>query len=82
MLRGTTDTLRLKERGLFGLWAPALAQFVLPSLIFFAALGHFGGMDMWAFATYVGAKGMSIALSQQLADLTNDTRTHTATYAV
>lgn len=74
--------LRLKERGVFGLWAPALAQFILPSLIFFAALGHFGGIDMWAFAAYVGAKGMSIALSQQLADLVNDAQTHTATYAV
>ncbi|TEU12712.1 MAG: hypothetical protein E3J21_20370 [Anaerolineales bacterium] len=74
--------LRFKERGVFGLWAPALAQFILPSLIFFAALGHFGGIDMWAFAIYVGAKGTSIALSQQLADLANDTRTHTATFAV
>lgn len=74
--------LRFKERGVFGLWAPALAQFILPTLIFFAALGHFGGMDMWAFAIYVGAKGMSIALSQQLADLANDVQTHTATYAV
>jgi 4-hydroxybenzoate polyprenyltransferase len=74
--------LRLKERGAFGLWAPALAQFTLPNLIFFAALGHFGGMDMWAFAIYVGAKGMSIALSQQLADLANDAQTNTATYAV
>jgi len=73
---------RLKERGVFGLWAPALAQFILPSLIFFAALGHFGGMDMWVFAIYVGAKGMSIAVGQQLADLANDTRTRTATYAV
>lgn len=74
--------LRLKERGVFGLWAPAIAQFVLPDLLFFAALGHFGGIDMWVFTTYVGAKGISIALSQQLADLANDTRTHTATYAV
>lgn len=74
--------LRLKERGVFGLWAPAMAQFILPTLIFFAALGHFGGMDMWAFALYVGAKGVSIALSQQLADLANDVQTHTITYAV
>jgi 4-hydroxybenzoate polyprenyltransferase len=74
--------LRLKERGIFGLWAPALAQFILPSLIFFGALGHFGGVDMWAFAAYVGANGMSIAIGQQLADLDNDTRTRTATYAV
>jgi hypothetical protein len=73
--------LRLKERGVLGLWAPALAQFTLPNLIFFAALGHFG-MDVWAFVIYVGSKGISIAVSQQLADLANDTRTHTATYAV
>ena len=74
--------LRLKERGTLGLWAPAVAQFVLPALLFFAALGHFGGMDMWAFAAYVAAKGMSIALRQQLGDLVNDARTQTATYAV
>lgn len=74
--------VRLKAQGVFGLWAPALAQFILPSLIFFAALGHFGGMDMWAFVIYVGAKGMSVAIGQQLADLANDAQANTVTYAV
>jgi|GEM_PF-817775 len=73
--------LRFKERGIFGLWAPAFAQFILPNLIGFSALGHFGGLDMWAFVIYVGSKGISIAIGHQLADLDNDARTQTLTYA-
>jgi len=73
---------RLKERGFWGVISPAVAQLVLPSLLFFAALGHLVKWDTMLLVVYFGTKGLAIALGQQKRDLDSDLRTQTRTFAV
>jgi 4-hydroxybenzoate polyprenyltransferase len=74
--------VRLKERGLWGVIAPAVAQSVLPPLLFFAAFDHLMAWDTVLLVAYFGMKGVSIALGQQKQDLGGDLRTETTTFAV
>lgn len=73
--------LRLKERGFWGVISPAVAQLVLPSLLFFAALRHLSGWDAVLLVVYFGTKGLAIALGQQKRDLNGDLSTQTRTFA-
>lgn len=74
--------LRFKERGLWGIVAPGMAQFVLPPLLFFAAFGHLIAWDTGLVTAYFAVKGLSIAFGQQKRDLDGDACTGTITYAV
>ncbi|RLC70004.1 MAG: hypothetical protein DRI52_07860 [Chloroflexi bacterium] len=74
--------LRLKERGFWGVISPAVAQLVLPPLLFFAALGHLAKWDTVLLVVYFGTKGLAIAFGQQKRDLDSDLRTQTRTFAV
>ena len=74
--------IRLKERGIVGLLAAFIAQFLIPVAILFAAFGKFGTIDMFFFIFISTLCGFTLELGHQKADIDNDAETSTKTYAV
>ncbi len=71
--------LRLKERGAWGLGVSFIAQWSLPVLLAFAALGRFGGLDMTVFAVAITIGGATLEIAHQRWDRTRDLSTQTGT---
>jgi len=72
--------LRLKERGALGLGVSSLAQWTLPVLLTFAAMGRFGRWDMIVFAIANTISGATLEVAHQRYDRTRDLSTHTNTF--
>lgn len=72
--------LRLKERGAWGLGFSFVAQWSLPVLLAFAALGQFGGWDMIVFALAVTVSGATLEVAHQRWDRAHDLSTQTGTW--
>lgn len=72
--------LRLKERGIVGISASAIAQWSLPVLLAFAALGRFGNLDMIVFALAVTINGATLEIAHQRHDRVRDLSTQTGTF--
>lgn len=64
--------LRLKGRGAWGLLANVAAQFVLPVLLVFAALGHRAWPGMVALAAASAVRGLATEFGHQLHHLAAD----------
>ena len=71
--------LRLKERGAWGLGFSFVAQWSLPVLLAFAALGRFGGWDMIVFASAITVSGATLEIAHQRWDRAHDLSTQTGT---
>ena len=74
--------LRLKEKGVLGLFAVVGAQRVFPILITFAAFRYYELSDIITFTCYVFFRGLSSDLNHQMEDYQKDLMTGTDTYAV
>ena len=74
--------IRLKERGKVGLAFVVIAQRVLPTLIAFAAFGHWDVITVIVFTLYMLFRGLSSDINHQLEDYHKDVETATGTYAV
>lgn len=72
--------IRLKERGGFGLAVSACAQWTLPVLITFAAVGNFGNMDMIVFMVASTVSGATLEIAHQRWDSVRDRKTKTKTF--
>ncbi|MFH1460525.1 MAG: UbiA family prenyltransferase [Candidatus Omnitrophota bacterium] len=72
--------LRLKERGIVGLGVSALAQWTLPILIVFSAMGRFGHWDMIVFAIVNSISGATLEIAHQRHDRSHDLGTQTKTF--
>ncbi|HSO27905.1 MAG TPA: UbiA family prenyltransferase, partial [Anaerolineales bacterium] len=73
--------MRLKTRGLVGLVAASIAQWLLPVLITFAAFEVAGGEDMWLIALGLTASGAALELGRQRFNRDRNLLTNTGTYA-
>ena len=73
--------LRLKTRGLVGLVVVAVAQWMLPVMIAFAAFEVAGGADMWVLALGLTFSGMVWELGHQRFNRDRNRMTRTGTFA-
>ncbi len=74
--------LRLKEKGMSGLVAAAIAQRLLPIWLAFAAFHYTAPAVITIFSIYVLLRGLTSDLNHQLEDFANDVRTSTNTAVV
>lgn len=74
--------LRLKEKGVLGLFSVVAAQRVFPILIIFAAFKYYRASDIIIFTCYAFFRGLSSDLNHQIEDYQKDSMTQTDTYAV
>ncbi|MDP8236841.1 MAG: UbiA family prenyltransferase [Candidatus Erginobacter occultus] len=74
--------LRLKARGVWGLAANVAAQFILPVLLVFAALGHRGWLGMSVLAAAATLRGTATEFGHQLFHLPADREAGVGTLAV
>jgi 4-hydroxybenzoate polyprenyltransferase len=71
--------VRLKEKGTLGLSVSAVAQWTLPLLLTFAALGDLGGWDMWALVVAYTISGATLEVAHQRHDQLRDRETGAGT---
>jgi 4-hydroxybenzoate polyprenyltransferase len=71
--------LRLKERGVWGLGVAAVAQWTLPVLLVFAALGRLRGWELAVFALAATVSGATLEVGHQRHDRQRDRQTKTTT---
>ena len=72
--------LRLKERGVWGLGVSSVAQWTIPVLLTFAAMGRFGRWDMILFAVANSISGATLEIAHQRYDRARDLSTQTRTF--
>jgi 4-hydroxybenzoate polyprenyltransferase len=72
--------IRLKERGRWGLAVSALAQWTLPVMLAFAAMGRFGKWDMLIFVLAGTVSGATLEVAHQRWDRARDQQTTTMTF--
>ena len=72
--------LRLKERGVWGLAVSSVAQWTIPVLLTFAAMGRFGRWDMILFVIANSISGATLEIAHQRYDQARDLSTQTKTF--
>jgi 4-hydroxybenzoate polyprenyltransferase len=72
--------VRLKERGRWGLAAAAVAQWTLPVMLAFVALGRTGTADVVVFMAAATVSGATLELAHQRWDRARDRETQTGTF--
>lgn len=72
--------VRLKERGKWGLAVSALAQWTLPVILTFTAMGRTRGWDMWVFVLGNTVSGATLEIAHQRWDRWRDQQTGTKTF--